>query len=496
MRRLMVFVLLLSVIVLAPTAPALAAAGDRVALVIGNAHYEHAGTLKNPQNDARDMAAALNRLGFTVIDGYDLDQSAMRTKIREFSMAIEGAAVALFYYAGHGLQVDGNNHLAPVNAKLQKEGDLDFETLPLNLVLRQMERERRTNLVFLDACRDNPLARQLARSIKTRSTSVASGLAKVESGIGMLIAYATSPGNVALDGQGRNSPYTSALLNHIETPSQDIGSLMIAVRQEVLAASDGKQVPWEHSSLTGQFYFKPAPAKVAAATPAPEPAASPSTGIESQKLVAAAYQATAQIGSCGAYRVFEEQHRGSFYGRLAEEYLARRCGGEARAIAVEEPAPAKTPAGPTLASADPGNVPGAHGPKQGEPQGEALAFALQKHLERVGCDPGPIDGDWGDRSRQALERFKTHAKIDIPTEDASSEALAALEARTDRICPVVARVEPQRPTVVRQAPKVREKRHVEEPRAVRREADRFRGGEDTRVRCQKGFITNDCFPVR
>lgn len=250
-------------LLLAATAVPAAVEEKRVALVIGNSAYEHTAKLNNPVRDARAMASALARLGFEVVQGYDLEQAEMRAKIREFTSRIEGADVTLFYYAGHGFQIEGKNHLAPVNARLARESDVDFETIPLNLVLRQMERAQRTNLVFLDACRDNPLATKLARSMQGRSLGPERGLARVESSVGTLIGYATSPGMVAFDGEGRHSPYTAAILKHIETPGLSINDMMIAVRQDVLAESKGKQIPWEHSSLTGQYYFK-AQAKTAA----------------------------------------------------------------------------------------------------------------------------------------------------------------------------------------------------------------------------------------
>ena len=158
----------------------------------------------------------------------------------------------------------GTNYLVPTDAKLAREGDLDFDAIRLDLVLAQMERETRTSIVLLDACRDNPMAQTLARSMGTRSANIGRGLARIESGVGTFIAFATQPGNVALDGQGRNSPFTAALVKHLPTDAADLGAIMIAVRNEVLASTQGKQVPWEHSSLTGQFFFKPG-----APTPAP-----------------------------------------------------------------------------------------------------------------------------------------------------------------------------------------------------------------------------------
>jgi hypothetical protein len=234
-----------------------AAAEKRVALVVGNSAYVHANPLPNPVNDAGDMAKALAEAGFEVILGLDLKKVAFDGKVRDFARALEKADVALFFYAGHGLQASGRNYLVPVDASLQVERDLDFEAVSIDFVLKQMELERegKTNVVFLDACRDNPLARNLARSMGTRSASIGQGLAQVQTGVGTFIAYSTQPGNVALDGQGRNSPFTAALTKGLRDPGRNLTSVMIEVRKDVLAVTGGKQVPWDHSALTGDFYF-------------------------------------------------------------------------------------------------------------------------------------------------------------------------------------------------------------------------------------------------
>jgi hypothetical protein len=237
-----------------PAVPA-EAAGKRVALVIGNSGYEHAGELVNPKNDAADVAAALEKVGFVVISGIDLDKRGMENAVRRFAREMTGAEAGAFFYAGHGLQVAGQNYLVPTDAKLDDAAGVDFELIRLDLVQRTMEGAAKTNILFLDACRDNPLARNLARAMGTRSTAVGKGLASVESGIGTLISFSTQPGNVALDGKGRNSPFAGALAQQLLAGRGDLADMLISVRRSVMQATDNRQVPWEHSSLTDRFYF-------------------------------------------------------------------------------------------------------------------------------------------------------------------------------------------------------------------------------------------------
>jgi lipoprotein NlpI len=226
--------------------------GRRVALIIGNAAYKHTEPLSNPSNDAKAVATSLRRIGFQeVIDGTDLDAEKLAGKVRDFSRALKGSDLAFFYYAGHGVQVNGLNYMMPVDAKLAEESDVYSETVELNDVLKHMERQAKTNIIILDACRNNPLQRNLSRSMGTRSAAASQGLAEVRSGVGTLIVFATQPGNVALDGAERHSPFTAGLLKHIETPNIDIAIMLRRVRDDVIDNTKGQQVPWEHSSLRG-----------------------------------------------------------------------------------------------------------------------------------------------------------------------------------------------------------------------------------------------------
>lgn len=228
----------------------------RVALVIGNSAYEHANALANPGNDARAIAKALRELNFEVIEGVDLPHLQMMRAIRTFGRQLQDAKVAVFYFAGHGIQVKGNNYLVPIDAKLEEEADVEFELIQLGTVLTQVERLQRTAIVILDACRDNPLARRLLAAPRSQATGL--GLAKVELGIGTLMAFATAPGSTAADGVGRShSPFTEALLRHVASPNLDAELMFRAVRNDVISATRGAQVPWTNSSLTVPVYFNP-----------------------------------------------------------------------------------------------------------------------------------------------------------------------------------------------------------------------------------------------
>src|SRR5579863_6959825 len=229
-------------------APALAE--TRIALVIGNGNYRAVPALTNPPNDAKDVAAELQSLGFKVTLGTDLDLVGMEGAIAEFAPAAAKADVSLFYYGGHGLQVAGRNYLIPVDAALHDEQDIEQQTVHFDEVMKAQAQGQGLHLVFLDACRTNPL--------KDASPAMHSdGLARVGDAAGFLIAYATQPDNVAYDGAGRNSPFAQGLLGHMATVGEDISSMMIDVRKDVIATTGGAQVPWENSSLTRQFYFAP-----------------------------------------------------------------------------------------------------------------------------------------------------------------------------------------------------------------------------------------------
>jgi hypothetical protein len=232
-----------------------ASAADRVALVIGNGKYQHAAELPNPPNDARLVAMTLSEIGFDVLQGIDLDRNSMEGHLRTFLDKANSAKIAVLFYAGHGIQVDGRNYLLPVDTKLATASNLNFGTIDLDRILASLDDPSRANIIILDACRDNPLARSFAA--KTRSATVGAGLAAYSSvGAGTLIAFATAPGKVAADGgPGANSPFTQSLAKHLRAPDLEVRQMLTRVRADVAKATHDKQIPWDNSSLRGDVYL-------------------------------------------------------------------------------------------------------------------------------------------------------------------------------------------------------------------------------------------------
>ena len=226
----------------------------RLALVIGNANYKNSNALRNPINDAEAITSALKELGFTVLKYLNADLKTMKMAMDEFGERLQKYNVGLFYYAGHGMQVKGNNYLIPVDASLKVEQDVDYDCIDAGRLLGKMEAAgSNTNIVILDACRDNPFS----RSWMVRSTRQGEeGLAFMNAPSGTIIAYATAPGRIAADGTGRNGIYTEAILKYIKAPSIPIEDFFKNVRNEVENKTNRTQTPWESTSLKGNFYFK------------------------------------------------------------------------------------------------------------------------------------------------------------------------------------------------------------------------------------------------
>jgi len=242
--------------------------GDRrrIALVIGNGAYAHVTALRNPPNDARAVAGSLRTLGFEVTEGIDLDRGGMQKMTGSFLRDAARAHTALVYYAGHGVQIDGHNYLVPVDVQL-KPGMNPAETMTdMDSILAGLDDQVRTNILIFDACRNNPVAQQVASAEPGRAIAVGAGLAAPTSigsgatyGAGTLIAFATAPGQVALDGEGSNSPFSAALSRHIGTPGIEVQQMLTRVRAEVVAATKSKQVPWTNSALLGEVFLAAKP---------------------------------------------------------------------------------------------------------------------------------------------------------------------------------------------------------------------------------------------
>src|SRR3984893_17260696 len=254
-----------------------AQADKRVAFVVGNGAYKNVAALPNPAIDAKSMAKVLRNIGFDVVEGANLTRDKMTERMLEFGKKAEGADVALFFYAGHGIAINGTNYLLPVDADLKSEMDVKLgAAINVDTTLDQTMGDAKVKLVFLDACRDNPFADKIRSAARTRSVTVASGVAEVRSSEGTLIAFATGPGQTALDGrQGENSPFTRALIKNLAEPGVEIRHALTNVRAQVSDETSKQQLPWENTNLTGFFYMNQAAAAPAATAGIGTPGASP-----------------------------------------------------------------------------------------------------------------------------------------------------------------------------------------------------------------------------
>jgi hypothetical protein len=316
----------------------------RVALVIGNAAYFNAPALPNPVNDSAMIANTLVNAGFDVVDSrQDLSAVEMRRALRDFSDRARDADIAVIYYAGHGLELDGNNFLIPVDAKLERDADVYDEGLSLDRVLLAIEPAKQLRLVILDACRDNPFAKNMKKTLATRA--IDRGLAKVEpTSPNTLIAYSAKAGSTALDGSAANSPFTLALAKHLTTPGLDVRRAFGFVRDDVLKTTANRQEPFVYGSLGGEDVpLVPGPAKAAPAEPAPNPQA------EARKD----YELALQIGNKDALNVFLAQYPDGFYANLARLQLGKIQAEETQVAATEKAKKAEQERARLAASAAP-----------------------------------------------------------------------------------------------------------------------------------------------
>ena len=326
-------------------------ATERVALVIGNSAYANVPALANPLNDASDIGDALDRLGFSVTRIENADQAELRQSLQEFQRAASASDIAVVFYAGHGMEVDQRNFLVPVDARLVSDQDIEFEAVPLELVSRAVARASKLRLVVLDACRDNPFAVRMQRAGATRA--IGRGLARVEPPGETLVAYAAKEGTVASDGAGRNSPYSAALLAHLEEPGLEVGMLFRKVRDAVVRETGGRQEPFVYGSLSSEgvyFSARPAPERDSVKPPAGgAPGEASASGPAAAETAARAYEAAERLHTLEGYEAVAERFPGSIFADLARGQI-RKLSGEGAdapaAVPTEVVSPAPLPSGP------------------------------------------------------------------------------------------------------------------------------------------------------
>ncbi|MGY4628214.1 caspase family protein [Bradyrhizobium sp. USDA 4486] len=474
--------LLLAAALLFGAGPAFA--GKRVALVLANSAYQHAPSLANPVNDGAVMAKTLREAGFDVVEArHDLSALDTRRVLRDFADATRDADIAVVYYAGHGIEVEGSNYLIPVDAKLERDTDVYDEALSLDRVLVAVEPAKQLRLVILDACRDNPFGKTMKRTIATRG--IGRGLAQVEpTSPNTLIAYSAKAGFTAQDGDGANSPFTVALSKHLTTPGLDVRRAFGFVRDDVLKSTGNKQEPFVYGSLGGDD-VPLVPVKVVAAGPA-VPAPNPQADIRRD------YELSLQVGNRAAWEAFLAQHPDGFYASLAKLQLEKIDAEQAHAAATEKAkqaeaerdrlaalgaqkeAQAKAAAdakaaeqaqiaarkakeqaqqqaaaaeqqrvnlAATAASAAPASTasPGGTNVASLAPAAPAadLTRSVQTELGRVGCFSGQADGNWNTSSQRSLSQFNRYAGTKLDVKVASTDALDTVKAKQSRVCPLV-----------------------------------------------------------
>jgi Caspase domain/Putative peptidoglycan binding domain len=373
----------------------------RVALVIGNGGYRTAPQLENPPLDAKAVAASLKRLGFQVIEGYDLTMAQMRTTVAQFSAALPDAKAAIVYYAGHGVSVDEENYILPTDIVLKTPTDLDFGAISISLILKQMKRQDRVNVVILDACRDNPFAADLASS-QSRSVVGVRGLSRVDADLarGTLIAFASDPKSTALDGPpGEHSPFTKALIDHLEDPGVSIDTVMNRVRSEVWETTKNKQLPWVNTSIIGEFSLNPqsAPGATLASlgTPASAPAGVPEK-LSQENLI---WESAQHSNLAGDYQAYLDAYPNGVFAPMAKNRIASLTAAPDPAGRVAPLAPDTSPiAAPAGLKAEIGTLETEKSLKLSS----ADRKEIQQRLIVLEFNAGPANGTFGEKTRAAI----------------------------------------------------------------------------------------------
>ena len=383
-------------LVVATGTPMLAETGRRLALVVGNEAYAHVPGLATPVKDAQALARELRQLDFEVTVLTDADPGVFEAVLQTFAAQAAEAETVLFYYAGHAFQAGGVNRLVPVSARLDSAAALTSETLELNAIAARLKPADGQLLIFLDACRTDPLPPELRGQ-------AAAGLAQYDGGAGSFVAFATAPGEVAWDkGTTDSSPFTAALLAHIAQPGQSLSDLMIEVRNAVETATKGKQTPWEQSSLRSQFYFVPQAAtapETLAALPSFDTVDADSFILDEAALSPVSGQAPVRLAALSS---------------------------ETRNLSVISALPAAAPHVPGVDAGGPDGPP--------PPAAAELPRAVQEELKRIGCYSMGVDGDWGNGSRNAMRRYYAAKKAEAGELEPTAEVWLALTKEPEKTC--------------------------------------------------------------
>ncbi len=446
-----------------------ARAEKRVALVIGNSAYQNASQLANPARDANAVAGLFRNAGFDVVESkLDLGNLEFKRAARDFTAIARDSDIAVIYFAGHGIEVNGTNYLLPVDAKLASDFDVEDEALSLDRMMRAIEPARRLRLVILDACRDNPFVRTMQRSVATRNVS--GGLAKVEPvTTDTLVAFATKPGSTAEDGQGDNSPFAAALVKNLAVPGRDIRIALGHVRDDVMRATGSRQEPFVAGSLGGAQLAlvsgpgkPPEPTRQISVLPNPqvaEPAADPQRD----------YELAERVGTIDAWESFLAVHPSGFYASLARQQRDKLLPPAGPPTSVAQRPVTQTPSQVAVLSAPEAKV------EEPRVDMRAIARDLQVQLKRVGCDPGTTDGNWSAKSRAAMDQFNRQAGMDLDTNGATVSALEAVRVQRGRICPLTCgsgqQVSGDRCIAIPAAPKPPAKQQAKRPPERQRQAE-------------------------
>ena len=360
--------------IVASAVPAMA--DKRVALVIGNSAYQHVNPLPNPSKDAASIGEMLKKAGFDVVDAReDVDNAEMRRMIRDFSDKVRDADIALVYYAGHGIEIDGINYLLPVDTRLERDVDVEDEAVSLDRIVRILDPVKKLRLVILDACRDNPFQQTMKRSLSSRG--VERGLAKVEpQNPNTLIAYAAKAGSTASDGEGQHSPLTTALLQQLPRPGQDIRRSLGYVRDEVLKSTENKQEPFVYGSLGGDDVLLVPGARPAAPVPAQVTALDPNSPLRKD------YELAAQINTLAGWDAFLKTYPKGFYADLARAARSKLSAPAAPSVASANPEPRNL---------SPANPPGHAAGGIEDYVGKSYRVSYTIKLDQLWPEPGKID---------------------------------------------------------------------------------------------------------